>query len=329
MLQTKQHGTKNKRSRNSFLRALVAPAGGRGRTRLSPPLAIGGLIVLTGAALLATRPNNAQNLPSATKLPAPAATGRSNNGASLVVASNVTNGNTTAVRRDVGFYTGDVRATMFSEPQPYVAPVAAPAATKKSSGPPSMPSLPSLPINPFEGWAYTGTATIGDSVVAILENSSTKDSQFVHVGDKFMEAKVTSITDRGVTLSSEDKPVLLAMSDTVNVTPLDKSAAYMTATPQQVQQGQPMDPATMALLALAAQNGGGGRNRGGGGFGGGGNGFGGGGNRGRGGNGFGGGGNGGGGNGGGGNGYGGGGNGAAYGGGGGGRGNRGGGFNNN
>ena len=87
-------------------------------------------------------------------------------------------------------------------------------------------------------WAYTGTITQGDQTIALLENTQTKEGQFLKVGDRLMGAQVKSVTDQMVTLEASGKPRMLAKSDNITVTPLDRSAAPTPAAqPRRRQQG--------------------------------------------------------------------------------------------
>lgn len=142
-------------------------------------------------------------------------------------------------RRPVTFYTQTVRSGLFSAPQP-----PAPAPVKAPAPPPVVKPVipivvPPAPIDPFAQWAYTGTITQGDQTIALLENTQTKEGQFLKVGDRLMGAQVKSVTDQMVTLEASGKPRMLAKSDNITVTPLDRSAAPTPAAqPQQPQQGQ-------------------------------------------------------------------------------------------
>ncbi|HZP83753.1 MAG TPA: hypothetical protein VFB21_19080 [Chthonomonadaceae bacterium] len=141
----------------------------------------------------------------------------------------------TPERRPLSFYTGEVRGDLFSAPQPPTPPKPKPAPAKPAP-PPVV--VPVAPVNPFADWAYTGTVTMDDTKMALLENTKTKEGRYVKVGEDFIGAKVGDITDQMVTLQSAGKPWQLAKSDNITVTPLDKSAAFLTAAPA----GQPGQP---------------------------------------------------------------------------------------
>ena len=145
----------------------------------------------------------------------------------------------TESRRPVSFYTQTVRGTMFSAPllPAPKAPVVVAAPTSVVKPPPAPPVGPAV-FNPLSFWSYTGTITMGDQVMALLENSQSKEGQYVKAGDRFMGAEVVSVSDQMVTLRSGGKPTMLAKSDNITVTPLDRSAAPTSAQQPAQPQGQ-------------------------------------------------------------------------------------------
>lgn len=194
------------------------------------------LTTLTGTPLLVlARADKAQNLPVSTKKATAAHAAQTSDATTPngpAVESDVDNALT---RRPLTFYTEAVRGSMFSPPQP-PKPVEKPAPK-----PPPAPVVPVMPINPFANWTYTGTVHVGDQIMALIENSQTKEGQYVKVGDNFMGASVSAITDQMVTLMASGKPNMLAKSDNITLTPLDKNADFMNAQTQQ-QPGQPGMP---------------------------------------------------------------------------------------
>jgi uncharacterized membrane protein YgcG len=209
------------------------------RRLLTPGVTLAVLLTGASAVLLGlARPNSAQNMPaskgkSETTSRSPIVLAQ-NTGATRSAADTATAD--TSGRRPISFYTQEVRGSMFSAPQPPAVKVEAPI--KEKPIPPV--KVEPLVINPLAGWAYNASATVGDKKLALLENVQTKEGQWVHVGDNFMGTKVDSISDQMVTVTSMGKPTMLAKSDTINVTQLDRSAAYLTAQPtQQGPQGQP------------------------------------------------------------------------------------------
>jgi hypothetical protein len=172
-------------------------------------------------------------------------------------------------RRPLSFYTQGVSSDLFNPPPPPPPPVVKAVVTKPTVSPVKVEV-----INPFAEWAYTGTVTVGDKMEALLENNKTKEGRYVSVGDYVFGAKVSAVSDQSVTLLSDGKPTELARSDNITVTPLDKSAAYLTPSQQPDQSGQPGAPGQTVIITPNGNAMPGGqfwrRNRGGGGFGGGG-----------------------------------------------------------
>jgi hypothetical protein len=121
-------------------------------------------------------------------------------------------------------------------PPPKPAPQPKPVVQEEVKPPPTPPVEP---INPFADWAYTGTIRMGEQTIALLENTKTKEGQYVRPGDTIMGAEVTVVTDQMVTLSAAGKPNMIAKSDNITVTQLDKSAPFLTSGGQPGQPGQP------------------------------------------------------------------------------------------
>lgn len=203
------------------------------------------LVALSCAALfLFARPNGAESLPAGKAAPVghkravPAAqktktlTGKSK-AASVSGADD---------RQSLDFYTSNVRDGMFSAPQPPRAKPTPPPVLVKPPKP--LKPLPPFqifvaPINPFADWSYTGTVHMGDITMALLENTKTKEGQYVKSGDKFMGAEVQSINDQMVTLTNGGKPSMLAKADTMIITPLSQNATGQNPAQGGPQNGQP------------------------------------------------------------------------------------------
>ena len=135
-------------------------------------------------------------------------------------------------RPSLAFYTQRVHGGLFSAPQP---PAPKFHRTAFYHRPPQIepsqdtePSIVPAPIDPFVDWSYDGTVKMGDTVMALLENTKTKEGQYVQTGSTFLDARVERITERSLTLRSGDKTYTLPKSQKITVVPLDKSAPYLT-----------------------------------------------------------------------------------------------------
>lgn len=146
-------------------------------------------------------------------------------------------------RRPLDFYTQGVRGNMFSAPLPPPPPKPVIVAKKPQ------PTVPVMPVNPFADWSYTGTVKAGEEMMALLENKNTKEGQYLKIGESFMGAQVSAITDQMVTLDVSGKPTMLAKSDNITVTPLDKNAPYLNAT------GQPGAPGAPGMPGMPGMSG--------------------------------------------------------------------------
>ena len=198
------------------------------------------LVTLSCAAVFfVARPDGAQNLPNGKS----GAIGYKQSAAvskNREAGTGTTKKATTAGapdREDLAFYTTNVRDGMFSAPQPPKRKPPTPPA-KVIPKPPVIVTVPPMHIDPFAQWSYTGTVHMGDITMALLENTSTKEGQYVKSGDRFMGAQVQSITDQMVTLTNAGKPSMLAKADTIMVTPLSQNATG-AAPPGQPGQPQP------------------------------------------------------------------------------------------
>lgn len=137
------------------------------------------------------------------------------------------------------YYTRALRSNLFSPP--------APPQPRIEVHPLPAPVLQIVPVNPFADWSYTGTMHVGSETTALIENEKTHDGQFVKVGDSFLGAKVKGVTDEMVTLVQDGKPTLLARSDNMVVTPLDKSATEPAAPAQTQAQSAPGQPGLLQM----------------------------------------------------------------------------------
>ncbi|HLV79921.1 MAG TPA: hypothetical protein VKT32_06540, partial [Chthonomonadaceae bacterium] len=79
----------------------------------------------------------------------------------------------------------------------------------------------------YAEWAYTGMVRRGGRLLALLENTRSKEGQYVVTGDSFQDAQVENITEQTVTLRSGKKQYALPKSEAVSVIALDKNAPYL------------------------------------------------------------------------------------------------------
>jgi len=205
---------RNIKAARAILRVLLANKAAR------MPAAIAGLAVtacLVGA-LLPSVQKAAHSGPVAPKLKV----SRSSSGSAITSSAAIkTVASTSSRRRSIDFYTGDVRASMFSEP---VAP-APPDLT------PVVKPVPPARVDPFADWNYTGTATIGDDKIAILENINTHDGVLLHVGDKFLGTKVSEISGSLLTFGTGATSKSLFVSMNTSYIPLSASAGFLAPKP--------------------------------------------------------------------------------------------------
>lgn len=141
-------------------------------------------------------------------------------------------------RKPLAYYMAGVRSDLFSEPLP-PAPKPKPEPPKVTAPPPPPPPAPA-PVNPFADYAYTGTVTIDGQLMALVENTKTKEGQYLKAGDSFLGGTVSGVDERTLTIHVAGTDQRLAKTDNFSLTPLDKSAPYLTAQP--AQPGQPGAP---------------------------------------------------------------------------------------
>ena len=210
------------------------------RSGKSPVYRIAALIGFcgaVGASLLLPKANHAQNLPAPLT---------ENHSGPTVDPATTPGANH---RRSLDFYVHGVRGSLFSPPVPPAPKVAAIRPIKSVQivkvAPPKPIAVPVVEINPFADWAYKGTVHLGDDTMVLLENTKTNEGQYLRVGDMFIGAQVSAITDQQVSLVASGKPTLLAKSDAMNVLPLDKSADFLKGgqqNPGGPQNGNPGGP---------------------------------------------------------------------------------------
>jgi hypothetical protein len=149
-----------------------------------------------------------------------------------------------AARSPLEFYVGAVRGDLFTSPQAS-APVPSPGPVKPLPPPPAP-----VVVDPFADMAYTGTVTLGGQLLAVVENTRTKEGQFVRKGDSVVGGVVTDITDRTMTVSVSGVPRILTKTEDFRLVSLDKNAPFLSAQP-----GQPgAPPAPGQPMAAPAPN---------------------------------------------------------------------------
>ena len=177
------------------------------------------LVTLSCAAtFLLARPNGAESLSAAKAGPAAHQHAAQKTKPAAKAAADSTDD-----RQGIDFYTNNVRGGMFSAPQP-PRPTPPPTPVVKVVKPAPPIKIPPMVIDPFADWTYSGTVHMGDITMALLENSRTREGQYVKSGDMFMGSKVQSISDQQVTLMNAGKPAMLAKADTIVITPLNQNA---------------------------------------------------------------------------------------------------------
>lgn len=130
----------------------------------------------------------------------------------------------TANRKPLEYYTGGVRADLFTAPQPSAPPVPKPEPAKTE--PPKPPAAPVV-VDPFADYAYTGTVSLDGRMMALIENTKTKEGQYLSVGDTFMGGTIQQINERNVTIAIAGNSRMLTKTDNFQLTPLDKSAPFL------------------------------------------------------------------------------------------------------
>jgi hypothetical protein len=136
-----------------------------------------------------------------------------------------------AERKPLSYYTGGVRTDLFSAPTTAEPAVKTTTAVVKTPVLPEGPAVVTPPPSPIADYSYTGTVTMGTQMMALVENSKTKEGQYVKEGDSFMGGKVSQVGTRTVTIEFNGKAETLAKSDNYSLTPLDKSAPFLQAQP--------------------------------------------------------------------------------------------------
>jgi hypothetical protein len=91
-----------------------------------------------------------------------------------------------------------------------------------------VPPPPILPINPtaFQSqpaprWIYAGYATVDGAPMAIVENSSTKQAEFISVGGRLDGGTVETITPQAIRVTRNGETTEMAISTAFTATPLN------------------------------------------------------------------------------------------------------------
>jgi hypothetical protein len=131
--------------------------------------------------------------------------------------------------RKLAYYTGrNLSDGLFSRPVP--PPPGKPA-----------PPPPEPPPSPVAEYAYTGTVTVGDQIMALIENTRTKIGSYLKPGDLFQGGVVTQVTGQQVVLKIGSAFHTITRNDNYSFTPFSKSAGFLAnaGKPGQPNPGQP------------------------------------------------------------------------------------------
>jgi hypothetical protein len=131
---------------------------------------------------------------------------------------------TVAPRKPLDYYIGGVRADLFTAPQPQAPPAPKPEPAKTE---PPKPTTPPAVVDPFADYAYTGTVSLDGRKMALIENTKTKEGQYLSEGDTFMGGTIQQINERSLTIMVAGNTRMLTKTDNFPLTPLDKSAPYL------------------------------------------------------------------------------------------------------
>lgn len=136
--------------------------------------------------------------------------------------------------KPLAYYTAGIRADLFTASD---VEASKPKPVTQKPAPPPAPEV----VDPFVDYAYDGTVQVGGQTMALIENVKTKEGQYLRAGDPFMGGTVDAITERSVSIRIGSRVQTLNKTDNFTLTPLDKSAPYLTQTAQPTPQ-MPMQP---------------------------------------------------------------------------------------
>lgn len=113
-----------------------------------------------------------------------------------------------------------IRQNLFSAPQP--APPRPPAPPEKPAPAAVVPPAP--PPDPLADAVYAGSVTVDGRTMALIENRSSHEGEYVVAGGQWRGFEVQSTAPGQVTLMVNGAPRTLIVSDALNVVPLSSSA---------------------------------------------------------------------------------------------------------
>src|SRR5258706_9817354 len=102
-----------------------------------------------------------------------------------------------AERKPLDYYTKVVKTDLFTAP---ANPEAKPKPVAKPVVVAALPTAPAI-INPFADYTYSGTVTVGEQTMALVENTKTRDGQYLEEGDSFVGGTVSNIGPRTLTVN--------------------------------------------------------------------------------------------------------------------------------
>ena len=133
---------------------------------------------------------------------------------------------TDAPRQSLTYYHQVIAGGLFHAPQPPLPRRQPPDPPARKKTPP-LPPTPATPNNPYADWVYAGAVKRGSRILALLENTRSKEGQYVVAGDPFQDAQVESVTEQRVTLKAAGKRYTIPKSEAVSAISLDKNAPYL------------------------------------------------------------------------------------------------------
>ena len=121
-------------------------------------------------------------------------------------------------RKPVDYYAAGITPSLFGPTPPAPKPA------------PKLPPPPPIKVaepDPFGDYVYNGTVSIDGRKMALLENSKTKEGQYVSIGQPFLGGQVTAIDERQVIVSLGTTNKTVAKTDDYKLVSLDKNAPFL------------------------------------------------------------------------------------------------------